>query len=100
MNLKEKILFCLYFTFISLTISFAQADGWEIQESGTNAYLKDVFFINADTGWVAGNGIIMNTTDGGENWTVQFSPPSVVFIIILVPVTQPVSALIKKTSVR
>ena len=73
MYLKEIFFFCLYFTFISFTISFAQADGWELQESGTNAYLKDVFFINADTGWVAGTGMIMNTTNGGVNWTVQDS---------------------------
>jgi photosystem II stability/assembly factor-like uncharacterized protein len=71
MNPKEKIIFYFCFTFISFSISFAQADGWEILESGTNATLKDVFFINADTGWVAGFSIIMNTTDGGENWTVQ-----------------------------
>lgn len=71
MYLKDKIIFCFYFTFFSFTLSFAQADGWESQESGTNAYLKDVSFVNADTGWVAGHGIIMNTTDGGENWTVQ-----------------------------
>ena len=70
---KEKILFCLYFTFISFSLSLAQADGWELQESGTNANLLDVFFINADTGWAAGYGIIMNTTNGGSSWTVQDS---------------------------
>ena len=73
MYLNEKIIFCFYFTFISFTVSFAQADGWEFQESGTDAYLTDVFFINADTGWVTGYDIIMNTTDGGANWTVQDS---------------------------
>lgn len=73
MYLKEKMLFGICFSFISLAISFAQADGWHFQESGTDANLMDVFFINADTGWVAGHGIIMNTTDGGENWTVQDS---------------------------
>ena len=73
MYFKEKIVFCFYFTFISFNLSFAQTNGWELQQSGTDAYLTDVFFINADTGWVTGMGIIMNTTDGGLSWTVQDS---------------------------
>lgn len=73
MYLKEKITFCFCFTFISFTLSLAQVSGWEMQESGVNTFLSDVYFINSDTGWVAGNGIILNTTDGGGNWTVQDS---------------------------
>jgi photosystem II stability/assembly factor-like uncharacterized protein len=31
-----------------------------------------VYFIDQNTGWVVGNmGIILNTTNGGENWTFQ-----------------------------
>jgi hypothetical protein len=37
MYLNEKIIFCFYFAFISFTVSFAQGDGWELQESGTDA---------------------------------------------------------------
>ena len=70
---KEKMLLVCFFTFISHAISFAQAEGWELQQSGTDAHLMDVFFVNADTGWVAGHGIILNTTDGGASWTVQDS---------------------------
>jgi len=73
MNLKEKLTFCFYFTFLTFSISFAQTNGWELQQSGTDAYLTDVFFINADTGWVTGSSIIINTTDGGASWTVQDS---------------------------
>jgi len=73
MNQKEKILFYFFFTFIIINLSFAQTGGWGFQNSGTDALLMDVFFINADTGWVAGYGIILNTTDGGKNWTVQDS---------------------------
>ncbi len=73
MNLKEKLIFCFYFTFISFSISFSQVTGWELQESGTDTYLTDVFFINSDTGWVTGTSIILNTTDGGASWTVQDS---------------------------
>ena len=36
--------------------------------------LKTVKFINALTGWVAGgNGAILKTTDGGNNWSLQTS---------------------------
>jgi hypothetical protein len=35
---------------------------------------NSVFFINKDTGWVAGSHI-MFTNDGGNNWTGQFAPP-------------------------
>jgi photosystem II stability/assembly factor-like uncharacterized protein len=73
MYVIEKMLTGCCFAFLSLTLSFAQEGGWQLQESGTDAHLMDVFFINADTGWVAGHGIIMNTTDGGENWTLQDS---------------------------
>jgi photosystem II stability/assembly factor-like uncharacterized protein len=34
--------------------------------------LTDVFFVNADTGWVAGeHATILKTTDGGATWTAQ-----------------------------
>lgn len=70
---KRKLSVCFYFAFIVSINSFAQDGGWNLQESTTDAYLKDVFFINADTGWVAGFGIILNTKNGGVNWTVQDS---------------------------
>lgn len=34
--------------------------------------LSDVFFVNGDTGWVAGeHATILKTSDGGANWTAQ-----------------------------
>lgn len=36
--------------------------------------LKDVFFINATTGWICGqNGYMIKTTNGGATWTAQIS---------------------------
>ncbi|MCK6693268.1 MAG: PKD domain-containing protein [Thermoanaerobaculia bacterium] len=39
---------------------------------GTNTIFNDVFFVNADTGWVVGaGGTIRKTTNGGVTWTPQ-----------------------------
>jgi photosystem II stability/assembly factor-like uncharacterized protein len=37
-----------------------------------DAELLDVFFLDAETGWAAGQqGVIWHTSDGGANWTLQ-----------------------------
>jgi photosystem II stability/assembly factor-like uncharacterized protein len=54
---------------------------WTSQTSGTTVELWDVFFVNADTGFVVGgnwlansHGIILHTTDGGATWIEQNIP--------------------------
>jgi len=43
--------------------------GWFQQPSGTTANLRKVFFVNAQTGWVAGDSsLVLRTTDGGDHW--------------------------------
>lgn len=47
---------------------------WIPQSSGTSVLLRDVTFVNANTGYVcgadsAGAGTILKTTDGGATWT-------------------------------
>lgn len=51
-------------------------ENWELLESGTTVLLYTVEFINADTGWVAGeddnqHSTILRTLDGGETWEAQ-----------------------------
>lgn len=47
---------------------------WTVQDSGTTDDLKDVHFVDANTGWAVGrSGTILHTTDGGVNWTPQTS---------------------------
>jgi photosystem II stability/assembly factor-like uncharacterized protein len=42
---------------------------WEIVNEGINYNLiTAIDFINSDTGWIAGNNVILQTTDGGKNW--------------------------------
>ena len=50
------------------------AQTWNAQTSGTSQALWDVSFVNASTGWVAGdNGTIRHTTNGGTTWSGQTS---------------------------
>ncbi|MBX9622777.1 MAG: hypothetical protein K2X82_03090 [Gemmataceae bacterium] len=45
---------------------------WEVQKTGLSAAVQAVYFLNDQTGWLAGEfGTIAGTTDGGKTWTVQ-----------------------------
>ena len=61
-------------------ISFSQTS-WYNQNSGTNAILQDVFFVDQDYGWITGAHIILHTTDGGNTWVEQPAPPNQNFYI-------------------
>jgi photosystem II stability/assembly factor-like uncharacterized protein len=51
--------------------SYSQS-GWFKQVSNTSSFLRDIFMINSQTGWIAGfNGTILKTTDSGVNWFSQ-----------------------------
>lgn len=42
---------------------------WTKRESGTLAWLRDVYFLNATRGFIAGSGgTFLSTTDGGKTW--------------------------------
>jgi len=59
-----------------------QAQTWALLEnSPTNDFRHDdLFFINADTGWVVNvDGYIYKTTDGGEHFTEQLYQPETSF---------------------
>ncbi len=55
--------------------SFAAAqDGWVEQASPTGQYLRDVDFLDSQTGWICGSaGTILHTTDAGTTWATQIS---------------------------
>ncbi len=66
MKLTKKILILLLFLFSFQT---AKAD-WTKKESNTLAWLKDVYFVTEQTGWIVGSGgTFLTTTDGGKTWT-------------------------------
>jgi len=61
---KISILFLLF--------SFAVNAQWIQQNSGTSATLRSVKAVDNDILWAAGdNGLVLNTTDGGENWNIK-----------------------------
>jgi len=48
---------------------------WTRQRSGTMAWLHAVYFLNPNTGWVAGsNGTLLFTNDGGRSWHAMRRP--------------------------
>lgn len=50
--------------------SYSQ-QGWFQQVSGTTLNLNSVYFIDANTGFVAAdNGYVLKTTNSGTNWTL------------------------------
>ena len=47
----------------------AQASSWSRQPSGTMAWLRAVYFLDQNRGWVAGSyGTLLQTSDGGTTW--------------------------------
>jgi len=71
-------IFKIMVLFVILIPNLYGQHGWIIRDSGTTEDLVDVYFINESTGWVVGGtreapliGVILHTTDGGQNWSMQ-----------------------------
>ncbi len=52
---------------------------WATQYSAPAGQFQAVTFYNATLGWAAGDGLILNTVNGGQNWTSQPLPGPSVF---------------------
>jgi len=48
--------------------------------------LRDIEFINSNTGWVCGDGIILKTTNKGVNWIAQNHPASGKYLYSIHPI--------------
>ncbi|MCX6157244.1 MAG: T9SS type A sorting domain-containing protein [Ignavibacteriae bacterium] len=98
-----KKLSFLVLAILMSTISYSQT-GWYVQSvpfsgSGYNA----VFFLNDNTGWAAGNNIVIKTTNQGLNWTLltnnfSISVTDIQFLNELTGWAVGSSALIRKTT--
>ncbi len=72
MRLIYPVLAVLLLVLSSFSVS---AQRWTRQKSNTLAWLRGVFFANENRGWaVGGNGVILQTEDGGKNWLKIKSP--------------------------
>ena len=69
--MKNSIILILLIIF-SITSVISQNE-WNEQNSGTNKFLTDVFFVDQNNGWT---GTILSTSDGGVNWNPQSPPPN------------------------
>lgn len=71
-----RIIFLLCcFLFASMNASLAQNLAWEKLSPKIYDRLSNVYFLNADTGFVGGNDIY-RTTDGGATWKTVYEPAS------------------------
>ena len=67
----KQLLQTLFFFLAVTQICFAQ---WYQQNSGTTANLNSVHFEDVNNGWAVGDsGIILHTTNGGQEWIAQTS---------------------------
>ncbi|MBI5021690.1 MAG: T9SS type A sorting domain-containing protein [Ignavibacteriales bacterium] len=70
---KHWLLIQLFLITFLLSVSASAQDtldNWASATSGTSNTLRTVSFFNADTGFAAGGGVIIHTTDGGKHWTM------------------------------
>jgi len=74
--IRSTILLLIIFYFLLPRDSLAQNERqeWAKIPSPTNKTLRNLYFIDAQSGWAAGEGgTIIHTSDGGDNWIVQNS---------------------------
>ncbi len=57
-------------------ISSNDGISWEQTNSPTQSLLTTIFFIDDKEGWAGGHDtLILHTSDGGENWEIQYEDP-------------------------
>ena len=62
------------FMIIFMLTAFSVNAQWIKQNSGSANNIRDVHFLNLNTGWACGDTKIYKTTNGGKNWVTQPNP--------------------------
>lgn len=77
MNRIFNTIFVLFVVYISISIGQSV---WVKQNSPVDANLKQVVFVDSLYGWIAGDsGVILHTSNGGNNWIVQYRDTLIFF---------------------
>ncbi len=82
-KVKIKIFAAVFLAFILSASNLMSQSGWYPLQPGTSNELKSIFFLNANTGFLSGNNIVLKTSNGGINWQIisqTFGGTSVSFI--------------------
>ena len=90
--MKKLILLELAFLFLATTFQSDNPPGWYQQTLPVNDFVNDIFFLDSLNGWAVtqGNftqndtGYILSTSNGGANWTIQFSKPINLKVVFMV----------------
>ena len=77
-NMKNLVFKTFFLTFVfivahSLMIEDCRSQ-WVQQYTGTTANLYCIKFINKNTGWSCGEGMLLKTTNSGANWNIVALP--------------------------
>jgi photosystem II stability/assembly factor-like uncharacterized protein len=76
----------IYILLIVLFMMNGAMGQWIPQNSGTTNFLNSIFFTDANKGNIVGSyGTILNTTDGGTNWELQYLGTSVTLYSVHFP---------------
>jgi len=74
LRLTLKFLIIFYFLLPVDSLAQGQREGWAKIPSPTNKTLRNLYFLDAQTGWAAGeDGTIIHTSNGGDSWVFQNS---------------------------
>jgi photosystem II stability/assembly factor-like uncharacterized protein len=75
----KKVFLVLVLLFLNVSFTFSIDKDcfhrdWKLVNAGTTQGLRSVYFVNANTGWIAGWGsTVLKTTNAGKNWVSQFA---------------------------
>ena len=72
----KKLIFVISLVVIIFSVYIPKIySQWIQQYTGTTAIIRDIEFLNENTGWAVGDGgTCLKTTNGGTNWIQQNNP--------------------------
>ena len=84
---SNNIILILSFLLLSLSLSggdlLAQDYGWTVLTTDGSYNHRSIFFIDENIGWIVGeSGLILMTTNSGDNWTLQDGGTTVDFTTV------------------